>query len=55
MAGEAVEVVVGKDPQRRPAEPRPVDEGGVAELVEDDDVILPAEGGIVRSRRRSPR
>ncbi len=43
MAFELGDVVVRKDAKRRTAEPRPIDEGGVTKLIEDDDIRLPNE------------
>jgi len=43
MAFEFAEMIVRKDADVRAAQPRAVDEAGVAELVENDDVVLAAE------------
>ena len=44
MALEPLEVVVGKDPHCRSAQSGPVNERGVAEFVEDEDVAFSTKG-----------
>ena len=47
MALQFAEMIVRENPQRRAAQPRAIDQRGMTELVENDDVLLGSERGKV--------